>query len=165
MCYKCIKPSIRLLSALAAGLALYVPVSQAFNFGDMMNPGRWFGGGRDRYYDDWYDGPWGGPWGWGPYGPYGGYGYPGFYGAPYGWPGLGVPPFGYGAPYAAPAPAQTQPQSQSSGSSRVDPKEIETLKRRIEQLESRQQMPPAPGPQGQSGPEWPSMPGFRPMNQ
>ncbi len=128
----------------------------AFDFGNMMNPSRWFGGRDryDRYYDDWYGGPWGGP--------YGPYGYPGFYGGPYGWPGFGVPPLGYGiAPGYAPA------QAQSSGANRVDPKEIETLKRRLDQLESRQQsqLPPPQGQyQGQQAPEWPTMPGFRPMN-
>ena len=89
-----------------------------FNPMNMMNPGKWFGGGRDRgryydddyYYDRYYDrwGPgygYGRGWGpgWGGYGP--GYGYGG-------WPGYGYgygPGYGYGAPgYGAgnnPAPA------------------------------------------------------------
>lgn len=147
------------LSAAAAILA-YAPVSQAFNFGNMMNPNRWFGGG-DRYNDR-YDDPY---WGGGPYGPgpYGGYGYPGVYGAPYGMPygvpGFGAPPAGYGAvPAPTQAPAQaTQPQP------RVEPGEVEALKRRIEELESRQQQGQGqPQPQN---PEWPAAPAFRPMNQ
>ncbi|MTW21271.1 hypothetical protein [Allochromatium palmeri] len=139
------KPTLAIL-ALSGAVAImaYTPVSHAFNFGNMMNPNRWFGGDRDRY-DDPY-------WGGGPYG----YGYPGVYGAPYGppygAPGLGVPPAGYGAvPAQAPAPS-TQPQ--------IDPGEVEALKRRIEELESRQQGPSQPQP-----PEWPSAPAFRPMNQ
>jgi hypothetical protein len=151
----------------------YTPVAQAFNFGDMMNPGRWMGGGRDDddYYDEgpygpygggpWGGGPYGGPgwgapgWGGSPYGGYGGYGAPGY---GYGAPGYGVP--GYGAPGAvgapAPAPAPAAPaRSGSAGSS-----EIDALKRRIEELESSQkktQPPPAA--------DWPSAPAFRPMNQ
>jgi hypothetical protein len=54
-----------------AALVSYAPVSHAFNFGNMMNPGRWMGGDRDRY-DDRYD-------------------YPGAYGAP----GFGYPYGGY----------------------------------------------------------------------
>lgn len=144
----------------AAAILAYAPVSQAFNFGNMMNPNRWFGGG-DRYNDR-YDDPY---WGGGPYGPapYGGYGYPGVYGAPYGMPygvqGFGAPPAGYGiapAPAPTPAPAQSnQPQSS------VDPGEVEALKRRIEELESRQQQN-QPQPRN---PEWPAAPAFRPMNQ
>lgn len=154
--------AILALSAAAAILA-YTPVSQAFNFGNMMNPNRWFGGDRDRYddrYGDRYDDPY---WGGGPYGPgsYGGYGYPGVYGSPYGMPygipGFGAPPAGYGmaapaqAPASAPAPS-AQPK--------VDPGEVEALKRRIEELEARQ-----PGPSRPQTPEWPSAPAFRPMNQ
>lgn len=80
-------------------LALGVLVSpvQAMNFGDMMNPSQWWGGGteRERSASDLY-----GPPGYGPPGP--GYGpvSPGY--APYGQP--YVPPFGpppY-APYAQP---------------------------------------------------------------
>jgi len=37
------------------GISLaYNPVSHTFDFGDMMNPGRWMGGGHDRH-DDHYD--------------------------------------------------------------------------------------------------------------
>jgi hypothetical protein len=65
-----------------AALILSAPV-QAVGFGDMMNPGKWFGGNKN---DDYYDGPYGYP----------GYGYPGGYG--YGYPGGygGYPGYGYG---------------------------------------------------------------------
>ncbi len=86
---------VSLTAAVMAGLGALATAgpAQAFNFGDVMNPNRWFGGDRDRdrYYD--YDrygggyGPygWGGPYGyrggpWGGYGPWGGGwgGYPGY---------------------------------------------------------------------------------------
>jgi len=68
--------AVGLLALLAANTA------QAFNFGNMMNPSRWFND-NDRYYDRYgYGGPYGGPYGGGPwgYGPYGGGwgGYPGY---------------------------------------------------------------------------------------
>jgi hypothetical protein len=103
---------VSLTAAVAVGLGALATMgpAQAFNFGDVMNPNRWFGGDRDRdrYYDyDRYDrygggygpygwggpgGGWGGPYGyrggpWGGYGPWGGWGgYPG-YGPGYGGPG------------------------------------------------------------------------------
>ncbi|MGQ9660464.1 MAG: hypothetical protein ACUVQI_10330 [Thermochromatium sp.] len=119
-------PTILALGTVAAILT-YAPVSQAFNFGDMMNPNRWFGGNRydDRYWDDRPYGPW----------PYGGYGYPGIYGAPYGVPGFGALPAGYGVIPSSPStPAPATPPRSS-----IDPGEVEALKRRIEKLESRQQ--------------------------
>jgi hypothetical protein len=157
--------------AAVVGFTTYVPPVQAFNFGDMMNPGRWMGGGknRDRYDDDYYGdyGPYGGgPGGGGPYGggPYGGYGggpygggpYGAPYGGGYGMPGYGAP--GYmGAPMAAPAPAAPAAPAQSGSSSQS---EINALKRRIEELEAgKQQSQPAPSA------DWPSAPAFRPMNQ
>jgi len=140
-----------------------VPVANAFNFGDMMNPGRWFGGkNRDRYndYDDF------GPYGPGPFGPYGGGPYGGPYGGgPWGGPYGGAPGYGYpgaygAAPYAAPpaAPARPAAPAQSSGSKG----EIDALKRRIEELESQTRRQPA---QGAPSSDWPSAPAFRPMNQ
>jgi hypothetical protein len=148
------------IASLAAvvGFTSYVPPVQAFNFGDMMNPGRWMGGkNRDRYddYDDYgpYGGPWGGePWGGGPYGG-------GPYGGPYG--GYGAPGYGYGAPGymgapAAPPPAAAPAPAQSGSSSKA---EIDALKRRIEELESSQKSQQAPTS------DWPSAPAFRPMNQ
>jgi hypothetical protein len=131
---------------------VYTPVSQAFNFGDMMNPGKWMGGGnRDRYYDDDY-GPYGGPWGGGPGygGPWGGGPY-GYGGGPWGG---GYGPYGglprYAAPAAPAAPAAApQPKSSassSSSSSNVRDAQIDALKRRIDQLEAQQQAAPPAAP-------------------
>ena len=150
---------------LAAGLLAAAPLAHAFNFGDMFNPGRWMGGGDD-YDDYYYDGPYGpyggGPYGGGPWGaPYGGYG-------PYGAPGYGygAAPYGYApgiAPgYAAPAPAPAAP---AAGSSDAKDQEIEALKRRIDQLESRQAPPSGPPSPSAGGGDWPSAPAFRPMDQ
>ena len=81
------------LAALFVVDAAVLNVAQAWNFGNMMNPSRWFD--DDDYYDRGYyryGGPYGyggGPWGYGPYGygggPYGyGWGgYPGYYGGGY----------------------------------------------------------------------------------
>ena len=90
----------RTLALLVGGaLTCSLNTGFAFDMGNMMNPSKWMGGGRDRdYYDE---GPWGGP-GYG--GPGYGYGVPGGYGgAPgygYGVPGGygGGPGYGYGAP-------------------------------------------------------------------
>lgn len=172
----------KILSAFGAAGAValaiaYTPVSQAFNFGDMMNPGKWMGGG-DRYDDDWYGGP--GPYGPGPYGPgsygggpWGGGPYGGPYGpGPYGGPGYGAPGV-YGAPGYQKGPTATAPRapaSSSSASENVKDAEIEALKRRIEELESRQQ-PYAPPPAGswgsgsQPSEDWGSAPAFRPMGK
>jgi hypothetical protein len=151
------------LRPLASALALVAtmaasPALHAAGFGDMFNPGRWFGGNNNDY-DDYYDGPYG-PYGGGPYGPpgYGAYGVPGYgYGAmPYGYaPGVvpGVAP-GYAAPAVAAPPA--------AGSQDAKDQEIEALKRRIDQLENRQNAaPPAPS----AAESWPSAPAFRPMDQ
>jgi len=91
-----------IISVAALGLAglAAANVAQAFNFGNMMNPSRWFDSDRDRYYDrgydrgydrDYYGGYGRGPYGWG--GPYGG-----GWGGPYGGGGWGGPWGGYG-PY------------------------------------------------------------------
>lgn len=148
--------SVLSLSALLA-LTAHAPASQAIDFGNMMNPGRWMNG-NDR--DD-------EPYAAGPYGPPGGYGYgPGVYGAPYGVPGFGAPPAGYGAPGyygGAPVVAPMAPAAPMT-SGNADQAEIETLKRRIEELEARQ--PPSPPPTQQTpANDWPSAPAFRPMNQ
>jgi hypothetical protein len=94
------------LSILSVGVLLFadaatVNVAQAFNFGNVMNPSRWFD--DDDYYDrGHYRGGYG-PWGYGgPYGPYGwGGGYPG-YGGWGGYPGYGgwggYPGYGHQAP-------------------------------------------------------------------
>ncbi|MCF7990865.1 MAG: hypothetical protein K9M02_10520 [Thiohalocapsa sp.] len=152
--------------ALAAGLLAAAPLAHAFNFGDMFSPGRWMGGDDD--YDDYY---YGAPYG--AYGPYGGapYGAPGYGGyAPYGAPGYGAVPYGYAPPaapgYAAPAAPAAPGPAAASGSDDAKDKEIEALKRRIDQLESRQGAgaPPPPPPSAGSG-DWPSAPAFRPMDQ
>ncbi len=117
----------------------------AMDFGNVMNPTKWFGGNRDRYDDDYYydEGPgFGGyPPPYGAPGAYGapGFGYPGYGGAPgYGAPGVGAP--GYGYPGVAPGvpgyttPAYAAPET-SSGS---DALEVERLKRRIRELEDQQ---------------------------
>ncbi|MGD2137756.1 MAG: hypothetical protein PVF08_05810 [Gammaproteobacteria bacterium] len=65
---------------------------QAWDFGDMMDPGEWFGGNDDDWYDRGYYGGYG-PYGWGG-GPYGWGGGPyGWGGGPYGW---GGGPYGWG---------------------------------------------------------------------
>jgi hypothetical protein len=152
--------ALTLVVTMAAAPSLY-----AAGFGDMFNPGRWFGGNNDDDY--YYDGPYGG---YGP-GPYGvpGYGYgpyaaPGYgygYGAlPYGYaPGLtpGVAP-GYSAPAVA-APATIAP---AAGSVDAKDQEIEELKRRIEQLETARRGPP---PASSAPDGWPAAPAFRPMDQ
>lgn len=146
-------------------LLTHAPATLAFF--DAMNPGSWFGG--DRYDDDYYyggRGPYGygppgyGPGGYGPYGaPYGGgpgyFGGPGYYG--------GAPGY-YGAPaYTPGASAPPTPSRESSGpSTRDQAREIESLKRRIEDLESRGEPPARPRT---TAPDWPSAPAFRPQDQ
>jgi hypothetical protein len=165
------------LSALSVaavlGLAAYTPLAQAFNFGDMMNPGRWMGGDRDRYdNDDSYDGPYGGgPWGgpgYGGYGGYPGYGYGGYPGYGGGYPGYGYggyPSAGYGFPgYGAAPPVAPAPAAAPAQSRPADNAEIDALKRRIEELESAQRPPQKPAAPAPSG-DWPASPAFRPMNQ
>lgn len=150
----------------------YAPASQAFDFGDMMNPGnvmnpgKWMGG--DNNSDDYgpgdyggpgrsygpggYDGPAGpyGPGGYGgpagPYGP-GGYGGPGgpapYGGAPYG-PGGGRAPGGYGPPGGyGQAPAYARPPASQPSADQSE--RIRWLERRIEQLEAQRQ-PRQPSP-------------------
>ena len=121
----------------------YNPVSHAFDFGDMMNPGRWMGGGRDRnddYYD--YSGPYAGPWG-GPYGggPWGGYGPAPYGGGPYGIPRYRgtVPPPVPTVPKVPAAPTAKVPAAPVASNS-----EIDALKQRLEALESQQQQQQQP---------------------
>lgn len=113
------------IGIVSAVMVTSASVASAFNMGNMMNPSKWFGGSRDRGYDDYYDGPGGYGYGGPPYGAPG-YGAPG-YGVPgYGAPGYGAP--GYGAP-AYQAPAYSAPSSSSESA------EIEKLKQRIKELE------------------------------
>jgi len=167
MTVKALRFFVTLASAGVLGATLvYSPVSQAFNFGDMMNPGKWMGGGnRDRYYDDDYGpygGPYGGPGGGGPYGYGGPWGGGPWGGGPYGYGGPrgGYGPYGgfprYAAPAAPAAPAAAQPKSSSSSSSssssNVRDAQIEALKRRIDQLEAqRPAVTPAPPPSDWGG--------------
>jgi hypothetical protein len=116
-----------LVAILASAAASTSVPSSAFNFGDMMNPSRWMGGGRDRDYG-YDDGPWGGPgYGYG-YGP--GYGVPGYgYG---GYPGY----YGYGAPglYGAP-PVATPTYSAPPSGATSEQSELEQLRKRVQELE------------------------------
>jgi len=102
-----------------AGLAA-ANVAQAFNFGNMMNPSRWFDNDHDRYYDRGYYGGYGG---YGPYG-YGGgpYGYGGgpygYGGGPYGWG--GGPWGGYGG-YGGGYPSTIVVSPSSGDSSKAPP--------------------------------------------
>ena len=156
--------TLTLIAAAASvvGSLTYVPVAEAFGFGDMMNPSRWMGGkNRDRdRYDDYYDD---GPRGYG--GPGYGYGGPGY--------GYGGPGYGYGAPAMAtapramataprpmvprrsppPAPARPPPRPPRPTTRSSSASEIEALKRRIDELESSQRpgkprrpRPPTTGP-------------------
>jgi hypothetical protein len=156
-----------------------VSTAQAVDFGDMMNPGKWFGGNKGRdagpYGPDMpppgygYDAP---PYGYGGGAPYG-YGAPA-YGAPgagYGAPAYGVPPAGaYGqqvpaAPgYAQPAgPGYAQPPAAAPSPSADSEARIRALERRIQELESAQRgsqqpmgagpMPYQQMPQYRSGPQ------------
>jgi hypothetical protein len=143
--------------------AMLSPPAAAFNFGNMMNPGDWFGGNdRDRddyYYDDYY-GPPGGGYGYpGAYQGYPGYSYDGLggYGAPgyaapgyaapgYAAPGYAAPAYaapGYAAPaavapapvYSAPAASTPAPAATSPAVIDADTAEIERLKARVRELE------------------------------
>jgi len=80
------KRIISVVAGTALGVALLATanVAQAFNMGNMMNPGEWFDDDDDDYYRY-------GRRGYGGHGPYGGYG-PYGYGGPYG----GYGPYGYG---------------------------------------------------------------------
>jgi hypothetical protein len=151
---------LALVTALGVAAAVAAPV-QAVNFGDMMNPGKWMGGKKDR--DDlpppgygYGQGPYGAPPPGGYYGQpagpgYGG-GYPGGGAYPGGaypggagaypggaYPGGGYDPYqqGYGgAAPAYPAPTYSAPAAtpSSTGDTSSDEK-IRRLERRIQQLE------------------------------
>ena len=129
-----------LLPALLGALGLVSAASvEAINFGDMMNPGKWMGGNKDRH-----EGP---PPGYGyqpPYGPQGGYyggqpgpgyggGYPGGDRPGGGYPAMGQGPYqqGYGV-----APGYAAPGAGPGGVSGIPPEErIRQLEQRIQQLE------------------------------
>ena len=167
--------TLALIAAAASvvGSLAYVPVAEAFGFGDMMNPSKWMGGknrDRDRYDDYYDDGPRGGG------GPGYGYGGPGYGGPGYGYGGqgygYGAPGYGYGAPaygapaYGAPAvaPAPAAPAAPATTRS-SSASEIDALKRRIDELETSQRTgKPASAPAPASS-DWPSAPAFRPMSK
>lgn len=120
------------------------PTSHAFDFGDMMKPGKWMGDGRNRngdYYDRPYRGPRGAPYGGGPWGrPWGGGYWPGPYGtAPYGAGPHGVPRYRGTAP-----PAQAMPTAKAPSQATTGSNEIDELKRRIKELESQQRTASSP---------------------
>jgi len=144
---------LRLVATLLVAAGLSAPV-HAVNFGDMMNPGRWFGGNRDaddRSYGR--DVP-----------PPGYYGAPAYgYGAPYGYPQGGAAPYGQpAAPAAAPAygaPAASAPAAPAADDSEA---RIRALEQRIKELEAAQQ-PPGYAP-ASSAPDVPQTPpGYAPL--
>jgi len=97
------KKIISVATRTAFGMAILAVtnVTQAFDMGNMMNPGEWFDNDDDYRYDRHYGGRYG-PYGYGggPYG-YGGGPY-GYGGGPYGYGGgpygYGGGPYGYGRP-------------------------------------------------------------------
>ncbi len=178
------KPRIVLLASASATLLMQAPAALAFNFGDVMSPGRWMGGNRD--YEDYYDNR-----DYLPYGPPpGAYGFPP-YGAPYGaYGGYGATPYSAPpawAPAATPAPSQMTaqppavPAATAPSTANAKSNEIDILKRRIEELEARQAPPPANAPPSTSayrgtkpnpprGSSYPTAPAssalnFRPMDK
>ncbi len=108
--------SLTAAAVVGLGALLTMEQAMAFNFGDMMNPSRWFGGDRDRYYDRYYGGGYG-PYGYG--GPYGGWGGPyGYGGGPWGG---GYGPYGGWGGYPGYGPGSTivvTPQGGGAGSDR-----------------------------------------------
>jgi hypothetical protein len=87
-----IQKSIIAAAAIGTAAMAITTTAQAFNFGNMMNPSRWFNDDDDYYRRGYGYGPYGGY----GYGPYGGYGY-GPYGGGWGGP-WGGPYGGYGRP-------------------------------------------------------------------
>lgn len=120
--------------------AIAADSAQAFNFGNMMNPTRWWGGDRDRYDDNYYGAP---PYGYGYPAP--GYAVPGYAPPGYAAPGYTAPGYGYAAPAPAPAPAKPAatpaPAAPAPAASAAAPAatddnaEIARLKRRLSELE------------------------------
>ncbi len=143
----------RIFWPLLSMLTLTAPAA-AFDFGNMMNPGEWFNGNRDRdyYYDDYYGPPGGYGYPVGPYDAAPGYGVPGYaqpgYAAPgYTQPGYIAPGYtqpgyaqpGYSAP-AYPSPSYSSPAwnapANPSATSDADAAEIARLKQRVRELEA-----------------------------
>lgn len=146
---------LRLVATLLVAAGLSAPV-HAVNFGDMMNPGRWFGGNRDaddRHYGR--DVP-----------PPGYYGAPAYgYGAPYGYPQGGAAPYAYGQPAApAAAPAYGAPAAPAPAAPAADDSEarIRALEQRIRELEAARQ-PPAHAPASPAPGVPQTSPGYAPL--
>jgi hypothetical protein len=148
---------LRLVATLCVAAGLSAPV-YAVNFGDMMNPGSWFGGNRDtddrRYGRD--------------VPPPGYYGAPAYgYGAPYGYPQGGAAPYAYGQP-AAPAATPASPYGAPAASAPAAPKaddseaRIRELEQRIKELEAARQ-PPAYAPASPSAGVPQTSPGYAPL--
>ena len=105
------------IAGILGGELAMTNVAQAFNMGNMMNPGRWFGNNNNNNNnDDYYDRRYGryGPYGYGggPYG-YGGGPY-GYGGGPYGYG--GYPGGGYGRGYPSTIVVNPQPSGGSAAS-------------------------------------------------
>ncbi|MEN8174319.1 MAG: hypothetical protein ABFS23_01060 [Pseudomonadota bacterium] len=157
--------TFKLAGTLAVVMMLPAPATQAMNFGNMMNPSKWFGSGGDDRDDA--------PYGYGDYGPYGGAPYGGapYGGAPYGGAPYGADPYGYGGqPYGgygappaygadpnaygaapqgyAPAPygqgypgaAMVPPQAPGTADPAAQQRILE-LEQRVRQLEGQQRRP------------------------
>lgn len=118
------KASVTLGAGLGCWLGMLLASAPvlAFNFGDVMSPGRWLDGGGNRYRDD-------GPYdGYAPPPPYGGYGYAP---APYGYA-----PQGYAVPgHSAPSGYVATPQAPVAPSNDASQQRIRELEHRIEELE------------------------------
>ena len=161
-----------------------VSTAQAVDFGDMMNPGKWFGGSKDRDIPPYgpempppgygYDAP---PYGFGGAGPYGygapaygppAGGAPGVPGAGYGAPAYGAPPpAAYGQQMPPPVPGYAQPPGPGYGQAPVAPSpsgggsdaRIRELERRIQELESAQRG--SQPPRGAGSMPYQQMPQYR----
>lgn len=163
------------LSSCIIGLALISTPALGQNFGNMMNPGSWFGSGsdRDRGYDDRY--PRGMPppsYGYPPYGQTAPHGMPQQWGSPYGqqpqmgFPTQGAPSFGgqsFGAPMTDTWPGSDPRGMTGRPSAGMDPVEqraqqrIRELEQRIEELERRQREPVRPSRPEFLEPEFPPL--------
>lgn len=145
--------SRKALVLIAVGMAM-ASGAQAFNFGNMMNPGRWFGGDNDRRNDNYYGAP---AYGYGYPGGYTvpGYGAPGYVAPGYAAPGYAAPAYGYGAPaYTAPAartPAAPAAASKPAAVVSSDEAEIARLKERIRALETAGKSPSSTVPSAGGG--------------
>ncbi len=118
---------------------LTTTTASAWDFGDMMNPGRWFDRSYYRGDDDYHR--------------YVPFGYPGI--APY----YGIPPYAPPPYMVAPAPAA----SDHSELIKAKEREIEALKQRLDQLEAAAQANRQQSEHSQDQP--PPTLHFRPLDQ